>query len=71
MIAWTMPGYAHTDSTFTVAVESKNVVADTAIQWHIDDTYGLRQNWGTYVAGTLGTVPGDIRIKHAGVFTRL
>ena len=69
VIAWTMPGYAHTDSTFTVAVESKNVVADTAIQWHIDDTYGLRQNWGTYVAGNLTTNPGDIRIKHAGVFT--
>ena len=69
VIAWTMPNYAHTDSTFTVAVESKNVVADAVIQWHIDDTYGLRQNWGTYVAGTLTTNPGDIRIKHAGVFT--
>lgn len=64
-----MPSYAHTDSTFTVAVESKNVIADASVQWHIDDTYGLRQNWGTYVAGTLGAVPGDIRIKHAGVFT--
>ncbi len=69
VIAWTMPNYAHTDSTFTVAVESKNVVEDAAVKWHIDDTYGLHQNWGTYVAGTLGAVPGDIRIKHAGVFT--
>ncbi len=69
VIAWTMPNYGHTDSTFTVAVESRNVVEDAAINWHIDDTYGLRQNWGTYVAGTLGAVPGDIRIKHAGVFT--
>ncbi|WP_300447420.1 S-layer homology domain-containing protein [uncultured Oscillibacter sp.] len=69
VIAWTMPSYAHTDSTFTVAVESKNVIADASVQWHIDDTYGLRQNWGTYVAGTLGAFPGDIRIKHAGVFT--
>ena len=69
VIAWTMPNYAHTDSTFTVAVESKNVVVDAAIQWHIDDTYGLRQNWGTYVAGNLTTEPGEIRIKHAGVFT--
>uniref|UniRef100_UPI0025D9B8E3 S-layer homology domain-containing protein n=2 Tax=uncultured Oscillibacter sp. TaxID=876091 RepID=UPI0025D9B8E3 len=69
VIAWTMPGYAHTDSTFTVAVESKNITADASIQWHIDDTYGLRQNWGTYVAGTLGVEPGEIRIKHAGVFT--
>ncbi len=69
VIAWTMPNYAHTDSTFTVAVESKNVVADAVIQWHIDDTYGLRQNWGTYVAGNLTTNSGDIRIKHAGVFT--
>lgn len=69
VIAWTMPNYGHTDSTFTVAVESRNVVEDAAINWHIDDTYGLRQNWGTYVAGTLTTEPGDIRIKHAGVFT--
>ena len=68
-VAWTMPNYAHTDSTFTVAVESKNVVEDAVINWHIDDTYGLRQNWGTYVAGNLTTEPGDIRIKHAGVFT--
>ena len=68
-MAWTMPNYAHTDSTFTVAVESKNVVEDAVINWHIDDTYGLRQNWGTYVAGTLGVEPGEIRIKHAGVFT--
>ena len=68
-VAWTMPNYAHTDSTFTVAVESKNVVEDAAVKWHIDDTYGLRQNWGTYVAGNLTTNPGDIRIKHAGVFT--
>ncbi len=69
VIAWTMPNYAHIDSTFTVAVESKNVVEDAVINWHIDDTYGLRQNWGTYVAGNLTTNPGDIRIKHAGVFT--
>ncbi len=69
VIAWTMPSYAHTDNTVTVDVESKNITADASIQWHIDDTYGLRQNWGTYVAGTLGAVPGDIRIKHAGVFT--
>lgn len=69
VMAWTMPNYGHTDSTFTVAVESKNVVEDASIQWHIDDTYGLRQNWGTYVAGNLTTEPGDIRIKHAGVFT--
>lgn len=69
VIAWTIPNYAHTDSTFTVAVESKNITADAAIKWHIDDTYGLRQNWGTYVAGTLTTEPGEIRIKHAGVFT--
>lgn len=69
VIAWTMPNYGHTDSTFTVAVESRNVVEDAAVKWHIDDTYGLRQNWGTYVAGTLTTIPGDIRIKHAGVFT--
>lgn len=69
VIAWTMPNYAHTDSTFTVAVESKNITADASVQWHIDDTYGLRQNWGTYVAGNLTTIPGDIRIKHAGVFT--
>ena len=69
VVAWTMPNYAHTDNTFTVAVESKNVVEDASIKWHIDDTYGLRQNWGTYVAGTLGVEPGDIRIKHAGVFT--
>lgn len=68
-VAWTMPNYAHTDTTFTVAVESKNVVEDAVVQWHIDDTYGLRQNWGTYVAGTLGVEPGEIRIKHAGVFT--
>lgn len=69
VIAWTMPNYAHTDSTFTVAVESRNVVEDATVKWHIDDTYGLRQNWGTYVAGTLTTEPGEIRIKHAGVFT--
>lgn len=69
VIAWTMPNYAHTDSAFTVAVESKNIAEDAAIQWHIDDTYGLRQNWGTYIAGDLTTEPGEIRIKHAGVFT--
>lgn len=68
-VAWTMPNYTHTDDTFTVAVEARNVVEDAAVQWHIDDTYGLRQNWGTYVAGTLGVEPGDIRVKHAGVFT--
>ena len=45
-MAWTMPNYAHTDSAFTVAVESKNVVEDASIKWHIDDTYSLRQNWG-------------------------
>ena len=69
VIAWTMSNYAHTDITFTVAVESRNITADASIQWHIDDTYGLRQNWGTYVAGTLTTEPGEVRIKYAGVFT--
>ena len=69
VVAWTMPGYGHTDSTFTVAVESQNVVEDATVRWHIDDTYGLRQNWETYVAGTLGVESGEIRIKHAGVFT--
>ena len=66
-----MPKYGHTDDTFTVAVESKNVsdVEGSRIVWHLDDTYGLRQNWGTYVAGNLGAVPGNIRIKHAGIFT--
>ena len=59
VIAWTMPSYGHTDSTFTVAVESRNVVADAAIKWHIDDTYGLRQNWETYVAGNLTIEPGE------------
>ena len=39
VVAWTMPNYAHTDNTFTVAVESKNVVEDASIKWHIDDTY--------------------------------
>ena len=70
-VAWTMPNYAHTDDTFTVAVESKKVadVEGSTIVWHLDDTYGLRQNWGTYVAGNLGAAPGDIRIKHAGIFT--
>ena len=68
-VAWTMPNTAHTDDIFTVSVESKNVVEDASIKWHIDDTYGLRQNWGTYVAGNLTTEPGEIRIKHAGVFT--
>lgn len=68
-MSWTMPNYAHTDSSFTVDVESKNIVDGASVQWHLDDTYGLRQNWGTYVAGDLTTEPGNIRIKHAGVFT--
>lgn len=71
VVAWTLPNYAHTDKTFIVGVESKNVadVEGSAIKWHIDDTYGLRQNWNTYVAGNLTTEPGEIRIKHAGIFT--
>ncbi len=70
-VAWTLPNYAHTDNTFPVGVESQNVadVEGSVIQWHIDDTYGLRQNWGTYVAGNLTAEPGEIRIKHAGIFT--
>ncbi|MDE7244916.1 MAG: S-layer homology domain-containing protein, partial [Oscillospiraceae bacterium] len=70
-VSWTMPSYGHTDDIFTVAIASKNVadVEGSRIDWHLDDTYGLRQNWGTYVAGKLGTIPGDIRIKHAGIFT--
>ena len=34
------------------------------LKWHIDDTYGLRQNWGAHVAGTLGMEPTEIHIKH-------
>lgn len=61
--------YAHTDNAFTVIVQSRNVVEDAAVRWHIDDIHGLRQNWGAYVARNLTTEPNDIWIKHGGVFT--
>lgn len=70
-MSWTLPSYAHTDTEFNVPVKSTNVsgIEGTTIKWFIDDTYGLRQNWDTYVAGNLTAEPGTIRIKHAGIFT--
>lgn len=70
-VSWTLPSYAHTDTEFNVPVKSTNVsgIEGTTIKWFIDDTYGLRQNWDTYVAGNLTAEPGTIRIKHAGIFT--
>ena len=52
-------------------VKSSNVsgIEGTTINWFIADTYGVRQAWNTYVAGSLTAEPGDIRIKHAGTYT--
>lgn len=70
-MSWTLPSYAHTDTQIKVPVVSTNVagVEGTTVKWYLDDTYGVRQNWDTYVAGTLTAEPGTIRIKHAGIFT--
>ena len=70
-VSWTLPSYAHTDTEFSVPVKSSSVsgIEGTTIKWFIDDTYGLRQNWDTYVAGNLAAEPGNIRIKHAGIYT--
>lgn len=65
-VSYSLPKYAHTDSSIAVKTETNHLDGLT-IEWLVDNTYGF-QDWPTYVDGNLTNDGGTIRFKRAGIY---